>query len=99
VEQGRSYLEAQLAKGFEDVNDVLYHDYVLVLCAEMAERLGHRQAALALAPMLSAVSSPSITAAACLFAGSVDRYRGLVAAVLGDLTAGRPPLASARARV
>jgi hypothetical protein len=84
VEQGRSYLEAQLARGFEDVNDVLYHDYVLALCAEMAERLGHRQAASALAPMLSAVSSPSITAAACVFAGSVDRYRGLVAAVLGD---------------
>jgi len=84
LEQGRSYLEAQLARGFEDVNDVLYHDYVLALCAEMAERLGHREAALALAPMLSAASSPSITAAACVFAGSVNRYRGLVAAVLGD---------------
>jgi hypothetical protein len=84
VEQGRSYLEAQLANGFEDAQDILHHDYALALCVEMAERLGHRRAAEALVPMLSQVSRPSVVAPSCVFFGSTDRYRGLIAATLGD---------------
>jgi hypothetical protein len=84
LDQGRNFLEAQLANGFEDAQDVLHHDYALALCAEMAERLGHRRAAEALVPMLSEVSRPSVVAPSCVFFGSADRYRGLVAAVLGD---------------
>ena len=84
VEQGRSYLDAQLANGFEDAQDILHHDYALALCAEMAERLGHRRAAEALVPMLSNVSRPSVVAPSCVFFGSTDRYRGLVAATLGE---------------
>jgi len=84
VDQGRNYLEAQLANGFEDTHDLLHHDYALALCAEMAERLGHRRAAEALVPLLSQVSRPSVVAPSCVFLGSADRYRGLVAAALGD---------------
>ena len=84
VDQGRNSLDAQLANGFEDAQDVLHHDYALALCAEMAERLGHRRAAEALVPMLSEVSRPSVVAPSCVFFGSADRYRGLVAAALGE---------------
>ena len=96
VEQGRSYLEAQLANGFEDAQDILHHDYALALCAEMAERLGHRRAAEALVPMLSEVSRPSVVAPSCVFFGSTDRYRGLVAATLGDWQQAARPLARGR---
>jgi hypothetical protein len=84
VDQGRNYLEAQLANGFEDAQDVLHHDYALALCAEMAERLGHRRAAEALAPMVSELACAAVVAPSCVSLGSADRYRGLVAAALGD---------------
>ena len=84
TEEARSYLDAQIANGFEDAQDILHHDYALALCAEMDERLGHRRAAEALVPMLSQVLRPSVVAPSCVFFGATDRYRGLVAATLGD---------------
>jgi hypothetical protein len=84
LEQAHTFLDAQLANGFADAQDVLHYDYALALCAEMAERLGHREAARALAPLLAELSQPFVVSPVCVFAGSVERYRALAAATLGD---------------
>jgi tetratricopeptide (TPR) repeat protein len=83
TEQAYTFLEAQLGSGFADIQDMLHYDYALSLCAEMAERLGHRAAAEALVPLLAEVSQPFVVAPACVFVGSVERYRALAAATLG----------------
>jgi tetratricopeptide (TPR) repeat protein len=80
----RTYLDRQLSGGFADLEDTVHHRYMVALCVELAERLGHRSAAAALQRMLVDVADPCITAPMCLYAGSTERFRGLCAATLGD---------------
>jgi hypothetical protein len=82
-DDARAFLDRQLQSGFADLQDLIIHRFMLALCAEMAHRLGHVEAAAALEPMLAAVPKAHLVSAAAASAGAASRYRGLVAAVLG----------------
>jgi tetratricopeptide (TPR) repeat protein len=82
-DEARAFLDRQLQSGFADLQDLIIHRFMLALCAEMSERLGHAEAAAALEPMLAAIPKPHLVSAAAASAGSAARYRGLVATALG----------------
>jgi hypothetical protein len=79
-----AFLERQTASGYADIQDSLHYRFMLALCAEMVSRTGHRAGAAALAPLLEAVPHRHLVTPASASAGSALRYRGLVAATLGQ---------------
>jgi hypothetical protein len=82
--EARAFLDRQVDSGFADIQDSVHYRYMLALCSEMAVELGHLAAAAGLADRLGQLSHVHLISPQSSSAGASARYRGLLAALLGQ---------------
>jgi tetratricopeptide (TPR) repeat protein len=82
-EEARAFLEQHLEGGFAGLDDCLHWRYQLALLVELVELLEYRPAVEPLERLLDEVASGNLVSAIVASAGSVARYRGLLAATAG----------------
>jgi tetratricopeptide (TPR) repeat protein len=82
-EEARGYLDRQVTGDFADIQDTFHYRFMLGICTEMADQLGHTAAARSLEPRLGEVTQRHLHSPPAASAGSVLRYRGLCAGLLG----------------
>jgi hypothetical protein len=82
-EEARAYLDRQVQSDFADIQDTYHYRYMLAVCTEMADHLGHVAAAQLLDRRLAQVTQRHLVTPPTASAGSALRYRGLCAGLLG----------------
>jgi hypothetical protein len=84
TDQARAFLDRQVHNGFADIQDSVHYRYMLALCSDMAVALGHAPAARGLAERLAGVPQRHLISPQSASAGATTRYRGILAALLGE---------------
>ena len=94
-DEARAFLDRQVESNFADIQDSVHYRYMLAICAEMVARLQHTTAADSLSRHLAELPHAALVSPPSSSAGSILRYQGLMAAVLGQRVAAERWLAEA----